>query len=79
VAWVVDSASQMCMARQCGMPFSLFTRRHHCRVCGDLFCAACTPKRQTLRLGSAPQRVCSSCFVHHESWLKSTGPTPPRA
>lgn len=33
---------------QCGTAFSFFTRRHHCRLCGDVFCDACTQHRATL-------------------------------
>ncbi|KAI5685526.1 MORN repeat [Leishmania braziliensis] len=33
---------------QCGMAFSFFHRRHHCRLCGDVFCDSCTQHRATL-------------------------------
>ncbi|KAG5501899.1 hypothetical protein JKF63_04169 [Porcisia hertigi] len=33
---------------QCGTAFSFFLRRHHCRLCGDVFCDACTQHRATL-------------------------------
>ncbi|KAG5476719.1 hypothetical protein CUR178_03892 [Leishmania enriettii] len=33
---------------QCGTAFSFFLRRHHCRLCGDVFCDACTQRRATL-------------------------------
>jgi hypothetical protein len=72
ISWVPDSSNQTCMASQCGAPFTLFKRRHHCRVCGKLFCAACSPKRKVARLGAAPQRICSGCLVQHEAWLKIT-------
>lgn len=39
--WVPDSSSPDCTA--CARPFSFLLRsRHHCRVCGDLFCDACS-------------------------------------
>ncbi len=38
--------------------------RHHCRLCGGIFCAACSATRQLLppkfREGT-PLRVCTSC------------------
>lgn len=40
--WTADSTSDVCMV--CKTPFSLFLRRHHCRRCGRLVCAACAPK-----------------------------------
>ncbi|KPI84936.1 hypothetical protein ABL78_6003 [Leptomonas seymouri] len=33
---------------QCGAVFSFFLRRHHCRLCGDVFCDACSQHRATL-------------------------------
>ncbi|KAF8420531.1 FYVE zinc finger-domain-containing protein [Tirmania nivea] len=32
----------------CGSPFTLFFRRHHCRKCGRVVCAQCSPNRLTL-------------------------------
>ncbi|KEG12735.1 putative small GTP-binding protein Rab7 [Trypanosoma grayi] len=39
--WVPDAQVMTCMAHDCNVSFSLFNRRHHCRVCGRIFCAAC--------------------------------------
>jgi hypothetical protein len=33
---------------QCGTAFSFFLRRHHCRLCGGVFCDACSQRRATL-------------------------------
>ena len=38
--WVPDSAAPRCMAAVCGRPFSLAFPRHHCRLCGQVFCCA---------------------------------------
>jgi hypothetical protein len=40
-AWVPDAATSVCMSPLCEVPFTLFTRRHHCRGCGLVFCNAC--------------------------------------
>jgi len=37
--WVPDSARPNC--KHCGGVFGLVKRRHHCRCCGDVFCADC--------------------------------------
>lgn len=29
----------------CGVLFNFFTRKHHCRVCGKIYCAACSSER----------------------------------
>lgn len=38
--WTDDSSVSNCHA--CSREFSFFYRRHHCRYCGKIFCAACT-------------------------------------
>eukprot|EP00879_Flechtneria_rotunda_P010433 GHRR01010909.1.p1 GENE.GHRR01010909.1~~GHRR01010909.1.p1 ORF type:complete len:2140 (+),score=1004.14 GHRR01010909.1:414-6833(+) len=38
--WVDDSKCKACY--ECETPFSVFVRRHHCRVCGRIFCSNCT-------------------------------------
>jgi len=37
----------------CHQSFSLFNRRHHCRVCFQIRCDACAP--------NAPPRICKVC------------------
>ena len=54
--WVLDSSKTAC--HRCSSQFSLFTRRHHCRVCGDLFCSACSSHRK---------RGCQSCCTMLET------------
>ena len=40
IFWVPDEHSQNCY--NCGSKFfSLLNRRHHCRVCGNIFCKSC--------------------------------------
>lgn len=38
--WQPDSAAVACSL--CAAPFTLFNRRHHCRKCGKVVCAACS-------------------------------------
>ena len=44
--WVDDTSVNSCM--ECGIHFSLFVRRHHCRMCGRVFCYACTPHMEII-------------------------------
>ena len=75
--WMPDDASPRCMA--CEAFFGRFTRRrHHCRMCGRLFCDSCTCERRRvpevlrLRLPQPPSagtsqqrvRVCRACASH---------------
>ncbi|CCW64269.1 unnamed protein product [Phytomonas sp. EM1] len=39
--WVPDAQVVNCMAPDCKMPFSLFTRKEHCKICGRVFCSSC--------------------------------------
>ena len=58
--WVPDKDAVACSS--CESRFSTLRRRHHCRLCGDVFCAACTQSRIVLHVGSSlPVRVCSAC------------------
>lgn len=37
--WMPDSVSKECY--DCGEKFTAFRRKHHCRVCGQIFCSQC--------------------------------------
>lgn len=37
--WMPDSVSKECY--DCCEKFTTFRRRHHCRVCGQIFCSKC--------------------------------------
>lgn len=51
----------------CGAEFTMSRRRHHCRLCGDVFCDACSSHRVTLPLEGPefekPVRICDFCHV----------------
>lgn len=61
VAWRGDDESECCQ-----VCFAMFTklsrRRHHCRVCGELVCGACSQDQVALTdKFSAPRRACVAC------------------
>ncbi|CEQ42368.1 SPOSA6832_04177 [Sporobolomyces salmonicolor] len=39
-----DEHAQQCADPDCSLRFDLLNRRHHCRTCGDIFCAAHTSR-----------------------------------
>lgn len=39
--WLDDDSTDCCMNPACGAKFSLFNRRRHCRLCGEIFCKKC--------------------------------------
>jgi hypothetical protein len=68
-AWVADNARANCVL--CNTAFGFFTRRHHCRVCGEVVCANCStgtarvnnPLTQTGNaVGAQTVRVCDRCL-----------------
>ncbi|XP_057770606.1 1-phosphatidylinositol-3-phosphate 5-kinase FAB1B-like isoform X2 [Salvia miltiorrhiza] len=70
--WMPDQSCRVCY--ECDSQFTLFNRRHHCRLCGRIFCAKCTSN--WLPIGhSEPKisleewdkiRVCNYCFKQRE-------------
>jgi hypothetical protein len=65
--WRPDASSSSCNG--CRKDFSLLIRRrHHCRACGELVCADCSPYLDHLpELGyDGPVRVCRDCKTSTE-------------
>ena len=59
VRWVPDSEAFQCA--QCQSKFSISVRRHHCRLCGKVFCNKCTKARIVLFDDGKKHRVCDTC------------------
>lgn len=60
--WVDDNKCKACF--ECETPFSVFVRRHHCRICGRIFCGNCTKNFIPPPRDSVDQswlRVCNYC------------------
>lgn len=62
-----DQSCRVCY--ECDTPFSLFNRRHHCRICGRVFCGKCTQNTLPIvdgQLGICQEservRACNFCF-----------------
>eukprot|EP01079_Euglenida_sp_SAG-EU17-18_P008971 gene8971-1609_t len=60
--WIPDHSVAECM--QCETPFTFFNRKHHCRHCGSVFCAACTPRKMRIpdMYDHKSVRVCDNCY-----------------
>ena len=60
--WIPDENRDRCAL--CKIQFSMFSRRHHCRLCGDIYCASCsnfTAIVPFLHNDHRPVRHCSVC------------------
>ncbi|WFD08327.1 1-phosphatidylinositol-3-phosphate 5-kinase [Malassezia vespertilionis] len=61
--WMADETAREC--RECLLPFTPLRRRHHCRVCGQIFCRKCAANSVPgARFGlQGDVRACRQC-VH---------------
>lgn len=57
---------------QCEVKFTMTTRKHHCRFCGQVYCNNCAPIRKAgaLKKSSGGMRVCQDC---HDYLMDDTG------
>ncbi|KAL2534428.1 1-phosphatidylinositol-3-phosphate 5-kinase FAB1B [Abeliophyllum distichum] len=70
--WMTDQSCRVCY--DCDSKFTIFNRRHHCRLCGRVFCAKCT-EHSVPAPSDDPNsgwedwgwiRVCNYCFKQWE-------------
>ena len=63
--WVPDREASDCA--KCESRFTLRRRKHHCRLCGEIFCSACSEARATRGFNGVvfakPQRACMDCYA----------------
>jgi 1-phosphatidylinositol-3-phosphate 5-kinase len=57
--WMPDQLCKQCYC--CGLPFTVFRRRHHCRLCGQVFCSTCSAYF-VMTEDSKTSRACRECF-----------------
>ncbi|PLW17847.1 hypothetical protein PCANC_15546 [Puccinia coronata f. sp. avenae] len=79
--WVPDNHVHRCMG-SCQAWFSVLKRRHHCRLCGGVFCSGCSSKVFVIlnqEQGDQLARACEACFrsvfveVHDGKTKQTTG------
>lgn len=69
-----DQQSSVCDHATCTRSFSYFTRRHHCRKCGNIFCdmhsAFEIPLDQDANYNprGVPSRACGHCYAQFKEW-----------
>ncbi|KAK9697410.1 hypothetical protein RND81_08G036000 [Saponaria officinalis] len=73
--WMPDQSCRVCY--ECDCQFTVFNRRHHCRLCGRVFCAKCTAQSIPIPSNEPKNdredverlRVCNYCFKQWEQGL----------
>ncbi|XP_043707640.1 1-phosphatidylinositol-3-phosphate 5-kinase FAB1B-like [Telopea speciosissima] len=73
--WMPDQSCRVCY--ECDSQFTIFNRRHHCRLCGRVFCSKCTTNSvpapsdepKTGREEWDRIRVCNYCFKQWEQGI----------
>eukprot|EP01102_Stenamoeba_stenopodia_P015921 TRINITY_DN5501_c0_g1_i2.p1 TRINITY_DN5501_c0_g1~~TRINITY_DN5501_c0_g1_i2.p1 ORF type:complete len:1059 (+),score=290.73 TRINITY_DN5501_c0_g1_i2:110-3286(+) len=62
--WIADDAIKAC--ESCKSSFGIFGGKHHCRLCGHIFCSKCASQKVVLpeMYGFAgAERVCDACAL----------------
>nr|CFW94242.1 Eka-PIP kinase protein [Euperipatoides kanangrensis] len=77
--WMPDSNCKECY--DCGDKFTTFRRRHHCRVCGQIFCSRCCNQEIPGKLMgyTGELRVCKYCCKVVLGYIQSAEATPEAA
>ncbi|XP_016998647.2 phosphatidylinositol-3,5-bisphosphate 3-phosphatase MTMR4 isoform X2 [Drosophila takahashii] len=79
VLWVPDHAVSRCSS--CQTEFWLGRRKHHCRSCGEIFCADCSefwaplPNEKLFN----PVRLCGSCYTTVTTNVQEYAAVPPES
>jgi len=82
--WKPDQESAICDHATCKRHFSYFTRRHHCRKCGNIFCdqhsAFEIPLDQDANFNprGTPSRACGHCYAQFKEWRSLATGKPSR-
>ncbi|BGO98590.1 Mitochondrial distribution and morphology protein 12 [Rhodotorula toruloides] len=63
--WIADKAVRECEA--CNRPFNALRRRHHCRMCGNVFCGACSSNWLPAYGRERNVRVCDHCMAQRRT------------
>ena len=68
--WVNDINRSNC--KICNDTFNIIKRKHHCRICGDIFCFYCTTTKKYYSMTynfSKKILVCVNCYYNKDKLL----------
>ncbi|XP_067122105.1 FYVE and coiled-coil domain-containing protein 1-like isoform X2 [Centruroides vittatus] len=61
--WMEDGETNTCLG--CKVTFSLIVRKHHCRLCGRIFCHNCANNWLLTASSRREARVCGECYIKY--------------
>ncbi|XP_066483716.1 FYVE and coiled-coil domain-containing protein 1 [Tiliqua scincoides] len=71
--WLGDAEVNRC--QDCQKEFGWMNRRHHCRMCGRIFCYYCCNNYAVSKLTGRKERCCQACFKKASVLLGDSGST----
>ncbi|XP_072553437.1 FYVE and coiled-coil domain-containing protein 1 [Salminus brasiliensis] len=63
--WLQDREATHCLG--CQSQFTWWLRRHHCRLCGRIFCYYCSNNFVMTKYGGKKERCCRECYTQHSA------------
>ncbi|PVU96252.1 hypothetical protein BB561_001295 [Smittium simulii] len=68
--WMLDQVVKLCM--RCERQFSAFWRKHHCRLCGKIFCSLCMQNYSSSQpLGAINlHKICKDCYTEFQKSIQ---------
>ena len=64
VKWLDDNLCKTC--HDCNVPFSFFRRKHHCRLCGLIFCYKCILDKS---ISFVKTKICHKCNNQRKDYI----------
>ncbi|CDO92951.1 unnamed protein product [Kluyveromyces dobzhanskii CBS 2104] len=69
--WMKDESAKECF--NCAKLFTTFRRKHHCRICGQIFCSSCSFLIPGESFGyRGRMRICGKCYEHSMNYEDSS-------
>lgn len=63
--WLVDKEATHCLG--CQGQFTWWLRKHHCRLCGRIFCYYCSNNFVMMKQSGKKERCCKDCYDQHNA------------
>uniref|UniRef100_A0A667XZT7 FYVE and coiled-coil domain-containing protein 1 n=1 Tax=Myripristis murdjan TaxID=586833 RepID=A0A667XZT7_9TELE len=63
--WLVDQEATHCLG--CQGQFTWWLRKHHCRLCGRIFCYYCSNNFVMTKHSGKKERCCRECYTQHSA------------